>query len=640
MERMRRLLQRGMRWPAYLWAGWLVLLLLGVLAWTTGADEISGAEKLTQAERVVLGGAGEELDGPVERVDLPDILQEPKRDFSGRARYRFVWPGAKPDTSGATNAQGILLSRVGPRFIVSINGVEAGNQGWYRGAGYFDAGTQAHFMLVPPSLLNPEGADNVVQVEVQGQPLRISGLGPVWVGDADALDQRARWLTWWQVHLTWMVMGSAGLMGLLTLVIWVQTGERLFGFLAGGLLCLTVRLTLSAPVFLPGPFGVWDFIHKLSFAWYCGFLYLFMSALFHFHLSFVRTVVVAMMAVAPLWLLVLFWSGDYQLYRIWSGVILAVCLMALSMVIHRARWGWDVNQRLMVVVGLATMVTGLRDFLVVQMGWPGDADLRWMTPGSFVLMFAMGAVLVRRTGALMGESVRLNAELSGRVEERGQELRVMFERLRRVEAQRVLDEERQRLVRDMHDGLGSHLVQTLNMVHHSGDALSSTAVASMLTHALDELRLTLSSLEPMDGDLGTALGVLRARVAPALEVAGIELVWEVADVPRVSTLEAGSVMHLFRCLQEVFANVVKHAQATRVTVRTWEAGGRVGLSVADDGVGMGFPDAVSAGQVPGQGRGMGNLRARAEAIGAELHIASNRPGTVVSLVFGATHPRG
>ena len=70
----------------------------------------------------------------------------------------------------------------------------------------------------------------------------------------------------------------------------------------------------------------------------------------------------------------------------------------------------------------------------------------------------------------MGESVRLNAELSSRVEERGQELRTVFDRLRRVEAQRVLDEERQRLMRDMHDGLGSHLVQTLNMVHHSGDA--------------------------------------------------------------------------------------------------------------------------------------------------------------------------
>ncbi|WP_168708506.1 ATP-binding protein [Hydrogenophaga sp. PAMC20947] len=625
-----------MRWPAYLWAGWLVLLLLVVLGWSTGVGTVSGADKVVRADLVVLQGSDPDAQAyaQAQPVDLPHIMQEPRRDFSGRARYTMDWPAAALNAPGSSKPLGILLSRAGPRFRVLVNGVEVGNEGWYRGGGYFDAGIQSHLVLVPAALLSDRAGVNVVQVDVQGQRLRISGLGPVWIGDADALSERVRWLTWWQVHLTWMVMASAGLMGLLTLVIWIQTGERLFGLLAGGLLFLAIRLTLSAPVFLPGPFAAWDFVHKLSFAWYCGFLYLFMSALFHFHLSIVRKVVEAMMVVAPLWLLVLAWSGNYQLYRAWNGVILLVCLMSLSMVIHRARWGWDVNQRLMVVVGLATMVTGLRDFLVVQMGWPGDADLRWMTPGSFVLMFAMGAVLVRRTGALMGESVRLNAELSTRVEERSQELRVVFDRLRQVEARRVLDEERQRLMRDMHDGLGSHLVQTLNMVHHSGDGVSSIAVANMLTHALDELRLTLSSLEPMDGDLATALGVLRARVAPALEAAGIELVWAVADVPKVPALEAGSVMHLFRCLQEVFANVVKHAQASRVTVRTWEEGGRVRLSVADDGVGMGFPDSAPPGCVPSQGRGMGNLQARAQAIGADLQVTSSNQGTVVSLVFG------
>ncbi len=638
MERFRRLLQSGMRWPAYLWAGLLVMLVLGVLGWSTRVGNVPGAERVTQADVTVLGSAGEQssVPGPAQRVDLPHVLQEPQRNFSGQASYSFAWPDGQR-FSGSDKAQGILLSRVGPRFRVLVNGVEVGNEGWYRGPGYFDSGTQAHLVRVPANLLKASAQDNVIRVDIQGQVLRIAGLAPVWVGDADTLNERTRWLTWWQVNLTWMVMGSAGLMGLLTLVVWIQTGERLFGLLAGGLLFLTVRLTLSAPVFLPGPFVFWDFVHKLSFAWYCGFLYLFISALFHFHLSIARKVVVGMMVAAPVWLLALVWTENYQLYRAWNGVIVLVCLMSLSMVIHSARWGWDANQRLMVVVGLATMVTGLRDFLVVQMGWPGDADVRWMTPGSLVLMFAMGAVLVRRTGALMGESVRLNAELSSRVEERSQELRTVFERLRKVEAQRVLDEERQRLMRDMHDGLGSHLVQTLNMVHHSGDRVSSVAVAGMLSHALDELRLTLSSLEPMDGDLATALGVLRARMAPALEAAGIELVWEVAEVPKVQALEAASVMHLFRCLQEVFANVVKHAQASRVTVRTWEEGGRVRLSVADDGVGMGLTDPASSRGLPGQRRGLGNLRVRAVAMGAQLHFSSGGPGTVVVFIFDKAH---
>ena len=629
MERLRRLLQRGMRWPAYVWAAWWVALLLVLLAGSTDVGMMPGTLKLDRADVRWSGHADTGSGSASEQsVSLPHILKEHRRDFAGRARYEMAWPASALARTGESRPWGLLLSKAGPRYRVMVNGIEVGNEGWYQGPGYLDAGVRARFVSVPPQVIEAGGRVQRVVVEIQGQALRSSGLGPVWVGDAEVLRQRSRWLGWWQADLTWMVMGAATLVGLFTLVIWIQTGERLFGLLAGAMLCLSVRLTLSAPVFLPGPFGYWDFLHKLSFTGYCGFLYLFMSALFQFDLSYVRKVVVAMMGIAPFWLIGLFVSNDYQWYRVWNGVILVVCLMSLSMVIHRARWGWDVNQRLMVVVGLATMVTGLRDFLVVQLGWPGDADLRWMTPGSFMLMFAMGAVLARRTGALMGETVRLNATLEGRVEERSRALHATLEQLRRVEAQRVLDEERQRLVRDMHDGLGSHLVQTLNMVHHSGEQVSAAAVANMLTHALDELRLTLASLEPLDGDLSTALGVLRARVAPALEAAGIELVWEVSDVPKVPALAAGSVMHLFRCLQEVFANVAKHAQARRVTVRTWLEEGRVGLSVADDGVGMGTGDGALR-----QGRGLGHLRARAQALGAELRFSDNQPGTRVSLVF-------
>ena len=294
MERLRWLLQRGMRWPAYLWAGWLVLLMLGVLAWTTGVETFQAPKSWTQAERGRAGRRSAQRQwASVQRVDLPHVVQEPRRDFSGQARYTLCLARRDGQASGQRRHAGHLAvpGRAPVQGLCQRGGGSAVRAGTEAPA-ISTAGTQAHLVMVPPSLLDAGRGDNVVQVEVQGQPLRISGLGPVWIGDADALHQRARWLTWWQVNLTWMVMGSAGLMGLLTLVIWIQTGERLFGLLAGGLLCLTVRLTLSAPVFLPGPFVVWDFIHKLSFAWYCGFLYLFMSALFHFHLSLVRKVVV------------------------------------------------------------------------------------------------------------------------------------------------------------------------------------------------------------------------------------------------------------------------------------------------------------------------------------------------------------
>jgi signal transduction histidine kinase len=289
----------------------------------------------------------------------------------------------------------------------------------------------------------------------------------------------------------------------------------------------------------------------------------------------------------------------------------------------------DTNRRLMVVVGLATLITGVRDFLVVQLGLPGDADIRWMTSGSLVLMFTMGWVLARRATDAFDEAGRLNAELARTVGQREHDLHEAVERLRVAQTQRVLEAERQRLTRDMHDGLGSQLVHTLNLVRRAGPALDARAVEHMLHQALDELRLTLDSLEPMEGDLPTVLGTFRQRVEPALAGSGIELDWQVAPVPPVAGLEAQGVMHLFRWLQEAFANVIKHAQATRVTVVTSYEAGRVALSVIDNGVGLGRLDPGAA----AAGRGLAHMRLRAGEMGAELSFAAGQPGTCVTLLF-------
>jgi signal transduction histidine kinase len=620
-----RPLQAVARLPAYVWGAALVLAMLVVLALVTQVHNLPGAQQITQAD-VRLAGQPE---SSAQAQVLPHVWDNDTRDWAGEASYLLKLPPALQEPEDGSGLA-LLLPRVGVRFRVLLNGHEIAAECWRRGPGYCDTGTRAHVVPLPQGLMASQWVDNRIEIQLQGQPLRISGLSSVWVGPRDALVQRHRWLDWWQVELTWMVTASAFMMGILSLLIWVRTAERLFGLLGGGLMVLTLRLWLSTPIFVPGPFLFWDYLHKLSFTLYCGFLYLFMSELFDFRQSVVRKVVLAMMALGPVWLLVLAWTQNYQLYRLWTGVIVVVCLLALIKVIHRARWGMNVNQRLMVVVGLATVVTGLRDFLVVQMGLPGDADIRWMTPGSLVLMFAMGWVLVRRTAVAIEQVALHNTELASKVSEREDELHAVFDRLRAVENQRVLEAERRRLTRDMHDGLGSQLVQTLNLVRSSGSGIDSAAVAAMINHALEELRMTLDSLEPMEGDLPTILGTLRQRIAPALQAARIELDWQVEEVPALPALEARGVMHLFRCLQEVFANVVKHAHATRVTVRTWAEGGHVYLSVCDNGIGLG--PTLGAAFREG-GRGMGNIRLRAQEIGAEVEFLSAHPGACVRFRF-------
>lgn len=619
--------RRVLSTPAYWWAGMLLVLMISGLVWVSRTGPVDGAFAIRQAE-VLHQQAGVPA---VSTVALPHVWDDQSPRWAGEARYRLSWPDGLDTAAAAGQPLAVLLPRIGARYRVWLNGHEVADRYWSY-LGFADTSLVPQIVHLPRDRLTPDLRDNRLEIEVRGQPLRKSGLSLVHVGVADALNQRHAQLMWWQVYATWMVAACSLMLGLMSLLLWLNTRERMFGLLAAGVFSWTIRLALTPLETPPMSFEVWYYFQKLSFTAYCGFLYLFMWDLFDYRQGIIRSFVNGLLWLGPFWLAATVYFNNYAMYQLWMAVITLTSAVALVKLFHRARWGLDVNQRLMVVFGAATMATGVRDFAVVNMGFPGDADIRWMTVGSLMLMYALGWVLVRRVAGAMGQVEQMNAELARKVSQREQELHEVFDRLRAAESQRVLEAERRRLTRDMHDGLGSQLVQTLNLVRASGPQIDGTAVAGMLNHALEELRMTLDSLEPMDGDLPTILGTLRQRIGPALQAAGIELEWQVEDVPAVSGLEARGVMHLFRCLQEIFANVVKHSHARRVTVRTWMDGAQVCLSVCDDGVGLGHAagEARRAG-----GRGMGNIRLRAAEIGAEVHFSDAAPGTCVTLRFAA-----
>lgn len=617
--------RRVLSTPAYWWAGMLLVLMISGLVWVSRTGPVDGAFAIRQAE-VLHQQAGVPA---VSTVALPHVWDDQSPRWAGEARYRLSWPDGLDTAAAAGRPLAVLLPRIGARYRVWLNGHEVADRYWSY-PGFADTSLVPQIVHLPRDRLTPDLRDNRLEIEVRGQPLRKSGLSLVHVGVADALNQRHAQLMWWQVYATWMVAACSLMLGLMSLLLWLNTRERMFGLLAAGVFSWAIRLALTPLETPPMSFEVWYYFQKLSFTAYCGFLYLFMWDLFDYRQGIIRSFVNGLLWLGPFWLAATVYFNNYAMYQLWMAVITLTSAVALVKLFHRARWGLDVNQRLMVVFGAATMATGVRDFAVVNMGFPGDADIRWMTVGSLMLMYALGWVLVRRVAGAMGQVEQMNAELARKVSQREQELHEVFDRLRAAESQRVLEAERRRLTRDMHDGLGSQLVQTLNLVRASGQRIDSTAVAGMLNHALEELRMTLDSLEPMDGDLPTILGTLRQRIGPALQAAGIELDWQVEDVPAVSGLEARGVMHLFRCLQEIFANVVKHSHARRVTVRTWVDGGKVCLSVCDDGVGLGH----AAGDTwRGGGRGLGNIRLRATEIGAVVSFTDATPGTCVTLRF-------
>ncbi|CAD6879692.1 sensor kinase, two-component system [Methylomonas albis] len=205
-----------------------------------------------------------------------------------------------------------------------------------------------------------------------------------------------------------------------------------------------------------------------------------------------------------------------------------------------------------------------------------------------------------------------------------QELTRQQKQLVAVERENALLLERQRLMYDMHDGLGSTLLATLCAIER--DDLPQSAVINALRGCVDDLRLVIDSLEPMEHDLVTLLATIRYRMGPRLADAGLTLDWDIHDLPELPWLEPPDALHVLRLVQEALANVLKHAHADRVRLATRHWQDHVEIRIEDNGCGFDL-DTVTL------GRGLRNQDRRAKHLGGELKIETAQGGGTCLKLF-------
>jgi signal transduction histidine kinase len=152
-------------------------------------------------------------------------------------------------------------------------------------------------------------------------------------------------------------------------------------------------------------------------------------------------------------------------------------------------------------------------------------------------------------------------------------------------------------------------------------------VSQVLKDCLDDLKLAIDSMEPVNADLLLLLATLRFRLEPRLESAGIQLVWDVQDVPALDWLDPGSALHILRIVQESMANILRHTRATQIVVSTSAQDDGVCINIEDNG--QGFD--VEAALAQASGRGLSNQVRRAAVIGGRASWQSSPQGTLFKL---------
>lgn len=282
----------------------------------------------------------------------------------------------------------------------------------------------------------------------------------------------------------------------------------------------------------------------------------------------------------------------------------------------------------LLVFGLAVLIVGALHDLGMVAGFIATDNWSFVTPAFTVLLLAHTVAVTIYLGQSLNRSELANEELERRIAAKSRELEQSYVLLRESERASARAQERARFNREIHDGLGAQLITALRGVERG--ALDKTQLAQTLQEGLDELRLLMDSTD-LGQSLHQALAAWRNRWDPRLQALDMALHWS-AD-PALDGLELGSdaTLQVMRVLQEAVTNAVKHARAHSVTVRAWLNPGATPtlvLEVRDDGVGL------LQGSGHPSGRGLGNMRQRAERLGAELVVDNAPPpwtGTVVRL---------
>ena len=196
----------------------------------------------------------------------------------------------------------------------------------------------------------------------------------------------------------------------------------------------------------------------------------------------------------------------------------------------------------------------------------------------------------------------------------------------RSEYSRGVEEERQRIARDLHDDVNARLLTSL---HRTDVAL----VRADVRKAMSDIRTVISSLTGHQMTLDQVMADLRFETAERLRTADIALSWPLPERPFDALLLDHRICKaLTSSHREVISNVLQHARAAAVWVSVEQQPASLKISVRDDGCGL------PAGCGPPRGNGLRNIAERLGRIGGTYAMSPGAGGLRVDLTIPLIAP--
>lgn len=238
-----------------------------------------------------------------------------------------------------------------------------------------------------------------------------------------------------------------------------------------------------------------------------------------------------------------------------------------------------------------------------------------------------------RTAALVSANALLKTEIEERtrIEDALRRSETMLRELA-IHQERIKEEERKRIAREIHDDLGQNLLTMridVSMLHartadtHPRLNAKVNDTLKHIDHTMKSLKAIINDLRPSVLDLGLASAMewhvqefeRRTGISCELEMFGDEL-----------ELEDERTTVLFRILQEALVNVSRHAQASHIHMVLQRTASDISIKIADNGIGITLDGQEKSGSF-----GLMGMRERIHALGGELTI-DGEPGSGTTII--------
>jgi len=544
-----------------------------------------------------------------EKRALPDNWLKSMGGFGGSGWYEMHVP--KQAQQG--HVWGMFIPRANMNVAVFLNHNEIGHSGHFSEPVSRNWARPLYYSI-PAGLLTQ--TENIIHIHLKSYANEAGGLSKILLGEQDSLLPLYQMRYFIQIDLAKISFFLNIFLGTLTLLLWhLRRSETLYMWFS--ITCFSSSIFILNTFLIEIPFNrdMWHFIVYISIGWFACSLLMFtlyflnkVNRLWEYRL--LAYMLISSMIILALQniFIALFWHigslimagyASYILLRSWSN-------------------SQESSQLILSLAILTALVLGFHDWYT-RLSLQQFSSPVLMHLGPPIMLMAIAWILSIRFMAAMDKIEGFNVTIVERIQETTERLNTKHQQLQVLLQQEIKENERNRIMKDLHDGLGNYL-----MAAHSIARIKQVdhGLQQALNDALFWLRTSIDTLANEDADMSTLLGTFRHRIEPQLAACGITLHWHMDDISSYQ-LPTEHKLHLIRIIQESITNVIKHAAASTLHIMVHhKENGSISLSIQDNGCGILSTQ---------QGHGLKNMQERIDILGGSMQINALPSGT--QLIF-------